>query len=312
VSSEAPAAEQDRDVEEPLPPGIVRALRADPDHAPELLMRYAVERLAGPAAVWARDARRAHPDRPAAHFAATLRRQTALNSRVQGAIAGTPFLLALVPAYVAVLWDQAWMTLRIAALHGRDLDAPGLAAELLVLRGVHPTLAESQAALDALGPRPRKRLRGGLKSLYHLGERIMVLAGFLDPPQDGAPAPWPKRAALFLLGGVLYVATWVMPLSFMVVMSHSCEVSTKRMADRAVGFYRVADDPGAPPVPLARRHRARTAVIALLAAGVPLAVIAFANHQIQSDETEWIRIVGALLGLSLVIGLVALARRPAR
>jgi len=297
--------------EEPLPPGIVRALRADPDHAPELLMRFAVERLADRAAAWARDARAAHPERPVEHLAHDLRRQTTLSSRIEGAIAGTPFALALIPAYVAVLWDQAWMTLRIAALYGRDLQAPGVAAELLVLRGVHPTRAEAQEALDALRNRPHRRLRGGVRALIRLGRRVMILAGFMDPPDEGEPESRLKRAVLLALAGVLYLATWVFPLSFMVVMSHSCVVSTRRMGERAVGFYRPEAIALPPPV-LTRRHRLRTALLAGLAAGVPLALIAIANHQVQNDADEWLRVVGALLGLSLVLGLGALARRPAR
>jgi len=297
--------------EEPLPPGIVRALRADPDHAPELLMRFAVERLAGRATSWAQDARTAHPERPVEHIAHDIRRQTTLSSRVEGAISGTPFALALIPAYVAVLWDQAWMTLRIAALYGRDLQAPGLAAELLVLRGVHPTLAEAQDALDALSTRPHQRLRGGVRAIIRLGRRVMILAGFMDPPDDGEPESRLKRAVLLALAGVLYLATWVFPLSFMFVMSHSCVVSTKRMGEQAVGFYQ-PDARALPPPVLTRRHRLRTALFAGLAAGIPLALIAVANHQVQNDTDEWLRVVGALLGLSLVLGLAALARRPAR
>lgn len=298
------------DTEEPLPPGIFRALRADPDHAPELLMRYAVERLADRAVSWAQETRAAHPDRPIAHLVDHIRGQTTLSSRIQGAISGTPFLLALVPAYVSVLWDQAWMTLRIAALYDRDLQAPGVAAELLVLRGVHPTLADAQASLDALGTRPRKRLSGGIKAILPLARRVMVLAGFLDPPDEDVPESRLKRGMLLVAGGVLYAATWIFPLSFMVVMSHSCVVSTKRMAERAEAFYAPGGLEPAAPIPLTRRHRVRTAAIAVVAAGIPLATIAVANHFTQDDEDTWLRAVGAVVGLSLVLGLAALARRP--
>src|SRR5215831_4680187 len=57
--------------------------------------------------------------------------------RVQGAIPGTPFLIALIPAYVAVLWERARLLMRIAALHGRDPGTHQVAAEILAPRRIY-------------------------------------------------------------------------------------------------------------------------------------------------------------------------------
>jgi hypothetical protein len=294
--------------EEELPPGLMRAVRADPDHSPELLMRFAVERLAADAASWAARTRAAQPDAHPRHIAERIRGRTNLASLTEGAISGTPFFLALVPAYVAVLWDQAWMTLRIAALYGRDPQAPGMAAELLVLRGVHPTIEEAQAALDALGTRPPKRFAGGWRALYRLGLRIMVLAGFIEAPGDEGPPPWPKRILLWTFAGVLYAITFIVPLSFMIVMAQSCSLSTRRMGASALALYAPE---GETPPPMPRRHRVRTLVLAGLGAGLPIVALAWINNASQ-NTTGALRAVGALLGLSIVITLYAISRRPLR
>ena len=69
---------------------------------------------------------------------------------VQGAISGTPFLIALIPAYVAVLWKQARLLMRIAALHGRDPGTRQMAAEILALRRIYNSVDQARAAPDAL------------------------------------------------------------------------------------------------------------------------------------------------------------------
>lgn len=296
--------------DEELPPGLVRALRGDPDHAPELLMRYAVRRLADDAAAWSERALAAHPEQGPGRIANQISERATWSSRAAGAISGTPFLFALVPAYVSVLWDQAWMTLRIAALHGHDVRAPGTTAELLVLRGVHPTIAEAQAALDALDHRPEHRFVGGYRSWWQLGRRVMVLAGFLDP-DDGGPPPGPlRRALLWTLAAGIYALTWILPLSFMIVMAQSCSLSTRRMAQAALARYAPAGTaPAEAPV---RRRRGRTVVLAALGGGIPIAAVAWANNLTQANAATWVRSVGVLFGLSLVLALYALSRRPAR
>ena len=75
---------------------------------------------------------------PRVEIADELRTQSARVARVDGAMAGTPFFLALVPGYVAYLLQEGRMGLRTAALYGRDPSALRTTAEMLSLRGVHP------------------------------------------------------------------------------------------------------------------------------------------------------------------------------
>jgi hypothetical protein len=292
-----------------MPPGLVRALRADPDHAPELLMRFAVRRLGAPAARWAEEARARHPDATPAALAAGICDRTLWSSRLNGALAGTPFLIALIPAYVAVLWDEAWLVLRTAALFGHDVRAPGTTAELLVLRGIHPDVATAQAALDALERRPERRLAGGGREWWRLGRRVLVLAGFLDPPDDrAARPPLVRRILVLAAAGVLYAITWLLPLTFMIVMAGTCATATGRTARAALDRYGPPGVAGGAPPP--RRHRVRTLVLGAIGGGLPIALVVWVNHQTQASPATGLRVVGALTGLSVVLALYGLSRRP--
>jgi hypothetical protein len=63
---------------------------------------------------------------------------------------GHPFLIALIPAYVAVLCERARLLMRIAALHGRDPGPRQMAAEILALRRIYSSVDRARATLDAL------------------------------------------------------------------------------------------------------------------------------------------------------------------
>ena len=85
-------------------------------------------------------------------IAEELRIQTAQVARIDGAVAGTPFLIALVPGYLAYLWQEGVMERRIAALYGFDPRDVETSAKILVLRGVHPTLDAARSG-PVGGPR---------------------------------------------------------------------------------------------------------------------------------------------------------------
>src|SRR5437016_2605898 len=128
---------------------LVRIVYRDPEHVPERLTLKAVQRLGEPSLRWADEALAVRPAADPAVLGDDLRRQSAHVARIDGAIAGTPFFIALVPGYLGYLWQEALMVLRIAALHGRDPRELRAAAELLALRGVHPTVDAAEAALKA-------------------------------------------------------------------------------------------------------------------------------------------------------------------
>jgi hypothetical protein len=80
-------------------PGVlVRLVLRDPHHVPERVTLYAVDRQADAARAWARRARGGAPASSPVALADGQRRRTIDTARIDGAIAGTPFFIALVPA----------------------------------------------------------------------------------------------------------------------------------------------------------------------------------------------------------------------
>src|SRR3954447_13438280 len=125
---------------------LVRIAYRDPEHVPERLTLHATQNLAAPSREWAERALRERPEDTPAEIADELREQSVRIARVDGAVAGTPFFVALVPGYISYLWQEARMGLRTAALFGRDPASLQTAAEIPALRGVHPTAERAEEA----------------------------------------------------------------------------------------------------------------------------------------------------------------------
>ena len=141
-----------------VPGALVRLARRDPHHIPERLTIYSVDRQADRAREWARRAWEAEPESSPAVLADGQRRRTISTARIDGAVAGTPFFIALVPAYIAFLRQEVRFHLRVAALYGHDPADPGVAADFLVLRGVHEDAEQALAELELVAP-PRSPRR---------------------------------------------------------------------------------------------------------------------------------------------------------
>jgi hypothetical protein len=133
---------------------LLRIVYRDPQHVSERLTLYAVDRLAEPSADWARIVQELRPDAPPAEIGEELRLRTAQIARIDGAISGTPFLIALAPGYLTYLWQEMRMTMRTAALYGRDPRALKTAGEMLALRAVHPDVETAEAELLAVRAKP--------------------------------------------------------------------------------------------------------------------------------------------------------------
>ena len=126
---------------------LVRIAYRDPEHVGERLTLFASNRLAEASLDWANQVRKERPDTPREAIAEGVRIKTAQVARIDGAVSGTPFLIALVPGYLAYLWQEGHMERRMAALYGHDPRELETGAQILVLRGVHPTIEAARAAL---------------------------------------------------------------------------------------------------------------------------------------------------------------------
>jgi hypothetical protein len=319
VDSETPAGTEP---DGRVPGQLWRAVRRDPLHLPEQLVLIAQGRLAAPSLDWAATARRRRPEATVGELAEHMRTEAARFGRTNGALAGTPFLLALVPAYASVLWEEARMVMRIAALNGRDPREPGFAAELLSLRGLYETPEAANDALAQIGassPGEIHGVRARVSTGIRLIVRVLILAGFLSA-RGHAPTrprrPLIVRAIPILASGLIFVITWVIPVTFMIAMSWSCENDTRKLGDRAILYY--GEEPaerkkGLKPAylrttePGSSRRNAVRAALLVLSLAIPLALLTVAVAR-PVNHARLVAISG-LIGLTLVIALSARAAR---
>lgn len=272
---------------------------------------------------WAQRVRETREGDPRAVIAEDLRIDSARVAAIDGAVAGTPFLMAVIPGYLMYLQQEAVMLLRTAALYGRDPRGDEVTAEVLALRGVHPTLDVARSAVRAVRDAPlpekptaRRPWRTWVRSVYVL----LIFGGFLDAPSDpreqGAH-PWVKTAIGVVSGATVWVITTVFPLSFMLAMAWGCDSNARDLGRRALIFYDGEADSAHAAIAAAKQHKdpghnkrqiLRTALVALSFA-IPIAFIAVIDHERQSTGITPLTAVGGLVALSLVIATTMIATR---
>ena len=285
-----------------------------------------MERLGPPSLEWAQATRQSRPDASPAMIAEELRGQSARLARIDGAIAGTPFYAAVIPGYLGFLWQGGRMTLRTAALFGRDPTDLQTAASGLALRGVHPSVESAEASLRAVKdvPMPEKPTqRRSLRTWIHSVKVILIFGGFMKGP-SGKPqkrktglAYWVPTTLTLLLGVAVWVITWVLPLTFMVAMAWGCESQTRSLGRRAIAFYggeastthaAIVDAGKTQDKGHNTRQILRGAALALSVA-IPVAFVVYANDVRQSTGLNWVAALGSLVALSLVIATAAWGAR---
>jgi hypothetical protein len=307
-----------------VPGGLVRLLVRDPQHIPERLTIYAVDRRAEGAQEWVGRVREGEPGASRPALVDAQRRRTLSTARIDGAIAGTPFFIALVPAYIAFLQQEVRFHLRVAALYGYDLADPDVAADFLVLRGVHRTRERALAELAVVRatPVPSKGAHTPLRSWYAAVVSILILAGFLSAPDEdgqGSLTGWEKvvRTVRFIVAGLIWALTWVVPITFMILMSWGCENDARLFGQRVATHY--ADEAGdetaaevsanADPGGSRAVNFARGALV-VVSVAVPLGLIA--STLVNGAGPLGVNVpeaFAALVGLALVIGVSVAAVR---
>ena len=298
-----------------LPRKLVRAIWRDPDHFSEHLVLIAQQQLADGAVAWATRARARDPLATPGELASELQTAAVRFARTNGALAGTPFLTALVPAYMSVMWEQAQMTMKIAALNGRDPHEPGSAAEILYLRGIYESPDAAAQALSRLGSGKTtsgSTLWAGLRRWLMLIYVILVLTGVLWAPQDQMrEKPEQSRRILLISNGLAagwFVLTSVIPITCMIDMAHSCASDTRTLATRAIEYYSRPDEYLKARIPGRKRKRAGGHGLLLIASlGFPLGLISLAVLD-PVHHAQLVAISG-LLGPAVVLVLWAAASR---
>jgi hypothetical protein len=295
----------------------------DPEHVAERLTLYSARSLGEPSREWARGVREARPEVPRAAIAEELRMQTARVARIDGAVSGTPFLIALIPGYLSYLREEGRMVLRTAALYGRDPRELGTSAEMLVLRGVHATVDVAREALENVRnvPLPEKPVkRRSLRTWVHSITVLLIFGGFLSAPSDEreeSSHPWLKATIGFTIGAAIWVTTWVLPATFMVAMAWGCETHARQLGRRALVFYDGDADSAQAAIAAAKNREDRghgtreilRASLLVLSIAVPIGFVAYADHVHATTGINWLGALGALVAVSLVLAASVLANR---
>ncbi len=303
---------------------VVRLAKRDPHHIAERLTLLSVDRQADPARAWAQRALATAPDASPALLADDLRRRTIGVARIDGAIAGTPFFIALVPAYVTYLQQESRLMFRTAALYGHDPANPEVAADFLVLRGVHPDAETAHAELEKVRRTelPPEGERTPLKSWYQAILRILILAGFIGPPEEGDDVPLTRgqktmRVVRFLIAAAIWAMTWIIPITFMIVMSWACESDARRFGQRVLTHYGSEEDDLAVAIARADRKAGGNRMLgvargALVFVSVALPLLLLGVTILNGSGPLGVKLptaAGALAGLALVIGVAVAAAR---
>jgi hypothetical protein len=295
----------------------------DPEHVAERLTLYSARNIGEPSLEWANNVREKRPEEPRAVIAEELRTQTAQVARIDGAVSGTPFLIALIPGYLSYLREEGRMVLRTAALYGRDPRELQTSAETLVLRGVHPTVDVAREALENVRdvPLPEKpAARRSLRTWVHSITVLLIFGGFLSAPSDEreeSAHPWLKATIGFTIGAAIWVTTWVLPATFMVAMAWGCETHARQLGRRALLFYDGDADSAQAAIAAAKQrtdkgHDKREilrATLLILSIAVPIGFVAYADHIHASTGINWVGALGALVAVSLVIAASVLTNR---
>lgn len=304
-----------------VPRELIRIVYGDPEHLCERMTLFASHRLAEPSREWAQQVRAADPQPDLREIAGGLGARSARVARIEGAVAGTPFYVALIPGYVNYLWQEVRMTLRLAALYGRDPSTLRTAAEALWLRGVYPSLEAAEAGLLAiqaqpLPPRPttRRPFRMWIRSV----RRILVFGGFLSPP-SGTPhhglLSWLRDALGVVIGLAGWVITWIFPATFMIAMSWGCHTHARRLFHTALEYYSGEATPAksAREVAAELRHQTRRQVAygAALSVSIllPIGFLVYVTHVQSSAGLNILTAPGLLVAISVVLALSMYGRR---
>jgi hypothetical protein len=121
----------------------------------------------------------------------------------------------------------------------------------------------------------------------------------------------------FLVGAIIWVITWVFPLTFMIAMAWGCETHTRQLGRRALLFYDGETETAQAAIAAAQERRDRghgkraslRAALFVLSVAIPIAFVAYVNHIRQSTGLSWLAAIGALVALSLVVATTVIASR---
>lgn len=294
---------------------LLRLVRAHPERLPDYVVLYATHHHAPEVREWAKRHPVSQGSTEHDELLHQMRHDLLVFSRINGALSGTPFFIALVPAYLSVLRAQARTVLRIAALNGRDPEAPERPAEMLVFLDVYPSV---QAAQDRLRPlvlpnatdeKPALGQVGGVRAWIEVVIQVLTLAGFIEPSGDKPRSSRPLRAAGAVLALGLWVLTWIIPITFMLLMAYTCEGRTRKVFDRALSYYGDIEADQDEWRRSSSRWRREQPLRAGLLGITVLLPLGLAGYVAETGSSGWLKVVAGFLALITTLVLAGIASR---
>ena len=116
---------------------------------------------------------------------------------------------------------------------------------------------------------------------------------------------------------MIWMITWVLPLSFMIAMAWACESHARSLGSRTMRFYggESTDIEAAIAEAAEQEDHQRTkrdllrALLLVLSVAIPLAIVVYANYIRQTTGVSWQAALGAIVAVSLVIAVSVSASR---
>jgi hypothetical protein len=161
-------------------------------------------------------------------------------------------------------------------------------------------------------------VRVWVRSIYVL----LVFGGFLSGgsgEERDKYAHWRLKAALGLIGAtVIWVITWVLPLTFMIAMAWACESHARSLGRRTMSFYggESTDNIDAAIAAAAEeedqgrsKRELLRGLLLVVSVAIPLAFVVYANYVRQTTGLTLASALGAVVAAALVIALSLVASR---
>jgi hypothetical protein len=115
-----------------------------------------------------------------------------------------------------------------------------------LVRGIDGAVGRALAELEVVRATPLPPAAGertSLRSWYEATVRILILAGFLSAPDEDevtgqlTRSEMAMRAVRFVVAELIWALTWVVPVTFMIMMSWACESDARRFGQRVTMHY---------------------------------------------------------------------------
>jgi len=245
---------------------------------PERMAVFAVEFLGPPAAEWTAQRLSGRPEHEedTDQLGNQVVRRGVRTSVVEGSFLGGPFMALLPIAFCGALLAQLRMVLELAALSGRDPRDETVVADLLVIQGVYPTVAQAEQALREA--RPAAEGGEAKASWWSTVRRQAYLIGLVTP-QD-RPRGKMHRAAVWTGTIALVLIGFVVPFVWVPVCAEMYRRATNELAGVAARHFAQHGGTGVLPAGGPARQRATlrpgfllVAVRVLLACLVPIVIV---------------------------------------